>query len=199
MDHKAYITSGIIEDYCLGVLSDEESKAVEQQARLHPEIKQEIEGYLNTLEQYALNSNFYPPSEVKDKTFELLKNLQLEEQAKLDELPLLNKYSDHNNWLRIVRPVLPKELKDKMFVHVLRDDKKVSQILIWTDVDYPDEVHENVEECFIILKGKCRCYIEDEVVELGPGGFLEIPMYKHHDVKVLEHPVVAVVQRIKVA
>jgi mannose-6-phosphate isomerase-like protein (cupin superfamily) len=199
MDIKAYIVSGIIEDYCLGILNTEESKAVEEQAQLHPEIKQEIEDYLNTFERYALDSNFYPPLYVKDKTLELLKNLQLEEQAKLDELPLLNKYSDHNNWLQIVKPVLPEKLNDKMFIRVLRNDKKVSQTIIWTAVDYPDEVHQDVEECFIILKGRCRCYIEDEVVELGPGGFLEIPMNKHHDVKVIEHPVLAVVQRIKVA
>jgi mannose-6-phosphate isomerase-like protein (cupin superfamily) len=199
MDHKAYMESGIIEDYCLGVLSAEESKAVERQAKLYPEIKQEIEDYLNALEQYALNSNFYPDSDIKNKTFQLLNNLQLEEEASLDKLPLLNKFSDHNNWLKIVKPVLPEKLSDKMFIRVLRDDKKVSQILIWSAVDYPDEVHEDVKECFIILKGRCRCYIEDEVVELGPGGFLEIPMYKHHDVRVLEYPVLAVVQRIKVA
>jgi hypothetical protein len=36
MDHKAYLASGIIEDYCLGILSDEESKAVEHQAQLYP-------------------------------------------------------------------------------------------------------------------------------------------------------------------
>ena len=95
--------------------------------------------------------------------------------------------------------MLPEKLTDKMFIHVLRDDQQVSQTLIWTAVDYPDEVHEDVKECFIILKGKCRCYIEAEVVELGPGGFLEIPLHKHHDVKVLEYPVLAVVQRIKVA
>jgi len=199
MDYKAYIALGIIEDYCLGILSDEESKAVEQQAKLYPEIKQEIDDYLNALEQYALNSNFYPDNDVKNKTLELLSNLQLEEDARLDKLPLLNKFSDHNNWLQIIKPVLPEKLTDKMFIHVLRDDKKVSQTLIWTVVNYPDEVHEDVEECFIILKGKCRCYIEDEVIELGPGGFLEIPMHKHHDVKVLESPVLAVVQRVKVA
>jgi mannose-6-phosphate isomerase-like protein (cupin superfamily) len=199
MDQKAYMASGIIEDYCLGILADEESRAVEQRAQLYPEIKQKIEDYLNALEQYALDSNLYPPKHVKNKTLELLDNLQLEQKGKLNELPLLNKYSDLKNWLQIVKPILPENLNDKMFIHVLRNDKKISQTLIWTAVDYPDEVHEDVEECFIILKGKCRCYIEDEVVELGPGGFLEIPMYKHHDVKVLEYPVLAVVQRIKVA
>src|SRR3954452_4084692 len=164
MDGKAYIASGIIEDYCLGILSDEESREVEHRAQLYPEIKQEIDNYLMALEQYALDSNFYPPIHVKDKILELLDNLQLEEKAKLDELPLLNKFSDHTKWLQIVKPALPEKLNDNIFVRVLRNDKKVSQILIWTAVDYPDEVHEDMEECFIILQGKCKCYIEDEVV-----------------------------------
>jgi hypothetical protein len=53
-----------------------------------------------SLEQYALDSNFYPPTHLKNKILVLLDNLQLEEKAKLDELPLLNKYSDHNKWLQ---------------------------------------------------------------------------------------------------
>ncbi len=33
MNHKAYIASGIIEDYCLGTRSEEESKVVEERAQ----------------------------------------------------------------------------------------------------------------------------------------------------------------------
>src|SRR3954471_8514392 len=144
MDGKAYIASGIIEDYCLGVLNDEESRDVEHHAQLYPEVNQRIDDYFIALEQYGLDSNFNPPAHLKNKILQLLDNLQLEEKAKLDELPLLNKYSDHNKWLQIVKLVLPEKLDDNMFVRVLRNDKKVSQILIWTAVDYPDEVHEDV-------------------------------------------------------
>ena len=152
-----------------------------------------------TLEQYALDFTYNDAQHLKSKTLNLLENLKPEYEANVDALPLLNKYADHKNWLRIVKPLLPEKLDINMFIQELRNDNNISQTLIWTAVDYPDEVHDDVEECFIILEGKCRCYIEDEVVELGPGGFLEIPLYKHHDVQVLEHPVLAVVQRIKVA
>jgi mannose-6-phosphate isomerase-like protein (cupin superfamily) len=199
MDYKAYIASGIIEDYCLGILTEEESKVVEQQAQRYPEVKHEIDVLMQAFEQYAYDCTFKTADHIRNKTLNLLNNLKLEHQANIHELPLLNKYTDHKNWLQIVKPLLPEKLERNMFVHQLRNDNNISQTLIWTSVDYPDEVHDDVEECFIILEGKCRCYIEDEVVELGPGGFLEIPMYKHHDVQVLEHPVLAVVQRVKVA
>jgi mannose-6-phosphate isomerase-like protein (cupin superfamily) len=152
------------------------------------------------LETYGNDWNITPPPGVKQKVLQLLDNLRLEEEKNLDRLPLLNKYTDHRNWLDVVEPVLPETLNEKMFVCNLRNDESVSQTLIWTKIDYPDEVHEDLQECFIILRGNCRCYIGDEVVELGPGGFVEIPMYAHHNVRVLgKEPVLAVVQRVKVA
>src|SRR5438552_4933240 len=197
MDNKTYIASGIIEDYCLGILSDEESRAVEQYAQLHSEIKQEISAYMQALEQYALDNAINPGEQVKTKIFQLIDNLETEYEATSRRLPLLNKYSDPDNWLRIVESLLPGELKESMFIKELRNEHGVSQTIIWTKIDYPDEVHDEVEECFIILKGKCRCYIDGEEIEVNAGGFLEIPMFKHHDVKVLDSPVLAVVQRIK--
>jgi mannose-6-phosphate isomerase-like protein (cupin superfamily) len=199
MDIKAYIASGIIEDYCLGILGDEECRAVELYAQSHPEIKQEMNAFMQALEQYALDNAINPGEQLRTKIFQLLDNLTTEYEATPQHLPLLNKYSDLNTWLRIVEPLLPGALEENMFVKELRNEHGVSQTIIWTKIDYPDEVHEEVEECFIILKGKCRCYIEGETIEVDAGGFLEIPMFKHHDVTVLESPVLAVVQRVKVA
>jgi len=199
MDTKAYIASGIIEDYCLGILSDEESRMVEQYAEMHSEIKQEINAFMQAIEQYTLDNAINPGEQIKAKIFQLIDNLTTENEASLQHLPLINKYSDLKSWLRIVEPLLPEELEENMFIKELRNEHGVSQTIIWTKIDYPDEVHEQVEECFIILKGKCRCYIEGETIEVDAGGFLEIPMFKHHDVRVLESPVLAVVQRIKVA
>ncbi len=198
MEYKANIKSGIIESYCLGLLNTEESKAVEQKAQLHAGVKQEIDDFMLSLEQYAMANAVNPGKDTKKKILDLLDNLWLEETKKIDNLPLINKYTDYKNWLHIVKPLLPEKLKGEMFVQELRNDAKVFQSLIWTTVDVPDEVHNDVLESFIILEGRCRCYIEDTVTELGVGGFLEIPMYKHHNVKVLE-PVLAVLQRVKVA
>ena len=199
MDTKAYIASGIIEDYCLGILSDEEGRAVEQYALSHPEIKHEMNAFMQALERYALDNAVSPDEQLRTKIFQLFDNLATEQEATPQHLPLLNKYSDLDTWLSIVEPLLPKALEENMFVKELRNEHGVSQTIIWTKIDYPDEVHDEVEECFIILKGKCRCYIEGEAIEVNAGGFLEIPMFKHHDVRVLESPVLAIVQRIKVA
>src|ERR1043166_4897283 len=107
MDMKEYMSSGIIEDYCLGVLSDDESRTVLEQSQLHPEIKQEIDAFMIALEKYALDASFNSVAHLKQQTMELLSNLELEENKNIEQLPLLNKYSDHKNWLHIVEPVLP--------------------------------------------------------------------------------------------
>jgi len=102
MDYKANITRGIIESYCLGLLEPEESKMVEQQARTHAEVKQEVEDFMLSLENFIMSNAVKPGEDVKLKTLDLLDNLRLEEAKNIHQLPLINKYTDYNNWLRII-------------------------------------------------------------------------------------------------
>ncbi|HWJ30412.1 MAG TPA: hypothetical protein VNS32_28015 [Flavisolibacter sp.] len=197
--HIISVTPEIIELYCLGMLSEDERMDVQQQAENNEAIKKEIEHYQQSMKPYEKpGQSFGHISHFKARTMELLENLKLEEAADIHDLPLINKYTETAAWLKMVKPVLPAQLDRNMFIKELRNNGTVSQTVIWTAVNYPDEVHDDVHECFIILEGRCVCFIEDEMFELGPGGYLEIPLFKHHDVKVLE-PVLAVVQRLKVA
>ncbi|MEQ9264720.1 MAG: anti-sigma factor [Balneolaceae bacterium] len=64
MDVKAYIESGILEQYVAGVLSDEENLEVDRVAGLHPEIKQEIDALRASLNNYARQSGRMPSSKI---------------------------------------------------------------------------------------------------------------------------------------
>lgn len=197
MNEQDIIASGMIESYCLGLLGTAEAAELEQYARQYAGVKQSIDAFQASLEQMAFDTAVAPAPGVKQSIIQLLDNLALEEQSDLNQLPLLNRYSDAAQWLKLVEPLLPATIEG-MNVQELRNDNGIVQLLICTEIDYPDEVHELEQECFIVLKGKCRCYIEDDIAELGAGDFISIPMYKHHDVRVVE-PVIAVVQRINVA
>ena len=199
MDIQSYIASGIVEDYCLGVLDKEQSAQVEQLAVKYPDLKNEIIACRKALENYAADVAVPPLPALKNKILDALDNLSVEYKRSADNLPFLNKHTEHTNWLQIVKPLLPATLDEEIFVKVLRDDEKVFQTVIWTKTDYPDEVHDDLLECFIVLEGECECYIGDDVIRLGPGGFVDIPLYTHHDVKVVKGPVLAIVQRLKVA
>jgi mannose-6-phosphate isomerase-like protein (cupin superfamily) len=199
MDIKSYISSGILEDYCLGVLNDAETAQVDQLACMHPEIRTEIAAFQNALEQYAVAVAEYPSPRLKNNLFDILDNLAKEYSLSAENLPLLSKYSDHKNWLKLVKPMLPASLEEEMLIKILRNDEEALQSIVWLKNEYPDEVHDNLKECFIVLEGECECHIGSKVIKLGPGDFLDIPLYEHHDVKVIKGPVLAVVQRLKVA
>src|SRR5256885_17175941 len=65
MDTKAYISSGILEQYCLGVLSDDEMVSVEILADQFPEIKNEIERIDDAMKSYAFANPVQPNDKVK--------------------------------------------------------------------------------------------------------------------------------------
>ncbi len=53
MDIKKYISSGILEQYVLGLVSEKDRKEVEQYMDQYPEIKKEVETIEKALEKYA--------------------------------------------------------------------------------------------------------------------------------------------------
>jgi mannose-6-phosphate isomerase-like protein (cupin superfamily) len=199
MDVQAYIESGIIQDYCLGLLGKEEIAQVEQYAAEYSAIREEIRSYQQALEQYAMDFVRVVPEDFKTKTLDLLDDLAREENGLINDLPLLTSYSSHENWLRVIKPLLPATLNEDMFARVLRDDEKVFQTALWIRTDYPEEVHDDLQESFLILEGTCECYIGEELLQLGPGGYVEIPCNVSHNVKLISGPVLAIVQRLKSA
>jgi anti-sigma-K factor RskA len=53
MDLKEYLSSGIIEDYCLGVLNPDDMRNVARNAERYQEVKDTIENYESVLKKYA--------------------------------------------------------------------------------------------------------------------------------------------------
>jgi anti-sigma-K factor RskA len=72
---RAYIETGILEEYVAGHLSTEQQREVEAMAAKYPEVKQEIEAIEFALEKYALSQAIQPSSGLKDRLFNQL-NLQ---------------------------------------------------------------------------------------------------------------------------
>lgn len=200
MNEQSYIASGIITDYCLGLLNGAELERIENALREYPSLRVEADAINEALNAYSCSDQVEPTEKLKNQIWQTLENLRQEEFMAISHLPLLNKYSDKNNWLKIVKPLLAEKSADKnMFIKVLREEEEVFQSLIWTRVDYPDEVHDDLQECFMILEGECECYVGEQVIKMGPGDYFEIPMYLHHNIKVLTPHVLAIVQRRKVA
>lgn len=75
LDVQAYIASGILESYVLGLTTAEETAEVEQLARQHPEVQTEIASLQAALEEFALTYEQPPPADLRDRVLGALNEL----------------------------------------------------------------------------------------------------------------------------
>lgn len=78
MDIKEYINSGKIEEYILGLLSEEEEKEIIQLSETYPEIKTEIEAGQAGLNAYVSTFAQTPPPDLRSSILEELESLDTE-------------------------------------------------------------------------------------------------------------------------
>jgi hypothetical protein len=67
IDIKAYIESGILDDYLSGNVSEQERREVECLSKIYPELKNELDQLGEALERHAFAHRVAPPTELKDK------------------------------------------------------------------------------------------------------------------------------------
>jgi len=67
MNIPDYITSGILESYALGAVSDQERREVECLSAIYPELRQELDRLTLALENYALMHSVAPPADLQEK------------------------------------------------------------------------------------------------------------------------------------
>jgi hypothetical protein len=78
MNIDEYINSGIIEDYCLGVLSPIEMQAVVRNSECYPAVKDAIDASEEVLKKYAENLDTAKEMDIKSEEifFRLLKKMK---------------------------------------------------------------------------------------------------------------------------
>ncbi len=81
MNVKEYIQSGILENYVLGSVSDQERREVECIASIYPEIREELESLSVSMNAYAEIHRVNPPTGLKQKIL-----AELEDLSDADEL-----------------------------------------------------------------------------------------------------------------
>lgn len=194
MNVQQYIESGVLEQYCLGLLDDAEQANVVQMSLTYPAIKQELTEIEYTLEKIALINAISPKADLKQNILRALAFADQETLLDINHLPATNKYSNYQSWLNAVEHLIPAEPFDDFLCTVLRQEEHIAQMLVITKNDVPVEIHEDRTESFFILKGECICTVGDHTYKLSPGDFLEIPLHQEHDVKIQSPYVIAILQ-----
>jgi anti-sigma-K factor RskA len=90
MDSKAYIESGILESYALGMCSDEEAREVEAMCIQDPMIKAELESIQEAINGYAAAHSKAPKAETREKVLAEIEALQTAEQLVKPTISLYN-------------------------------------------------------------------------------------------------------------
>ena len=193
MNLQDYINSGILEQYCLGLLDSEEANQVENYCAMHPELRYELNSIEIAIENMALEKAIDPSIQLKEKILARL-GFAGNQMLDINNLPPTDAYSNYLSWLRAVEHLLPTEPFEGLNIQVLQQTDKIAQMLVVAKVDVPDESHDNYAESFFILDGICSCVIDGTEVILNAGDFLEIPLNAEHNVKMLTPTVTAILQ-----
>lgn len=89
MDIRAYIESGIIEEYVLGIATEEEVRELERLCAQYPEIQAAVEEAQETINNVSLKQPIEPPQELEDRIREALLNeglIQKQHQLQAEEM-----------------------------------------------------------------------------------------------------------------
>ena len=88
---------------------------------------------------------------------------------------------------------------DGLQLFPFRQFLEFKQYVIRSTLPIPEEVHHKDLESFLILEGHCRCFLGELTVDLGPGGFLEIPLEVPHRLEITGNtPVLAILQKVRI-
>jgi quercetin dioxygenase-like cupin family protein len=199
MNIEAYIQSGVLDDYCLGLLPEAEARLLEEYCRLYPALQAELHQRQQALETYSLTHAIQPPAHLKASTMDLFDNLAKEAVMGEGNYPRINKYADTEAWMQAITHLLPPADFSGLFVTAFYEDEQVVQMLMYSTEGLPEEEHNNIYESFIILRGACEVCMEGKVFPLKQGDFFEVPMNIPHSVVLKTDLCIAIVQHLKAA
>jgi anti-sigma-K factor RskA len=83
MDKDRFLSSGLLEQFVLGLTTPEETREVKRHLEAFPELKPEVEAMRKALEQYAMQQSVPPPPHMKSKILSE-SNEPDEEKSKID-------------------------------------------------------------------------------------------------------------------
>lgn len=200
-DLRAFLQSGIIESYVLGLATAEEILEVEEYYNQYSEVKNAIDSFSELLEEQARANSIAPDPLVKPllmATLNFIERMEKGEAASFPpELNASSTISEYSEWLERPDMVLPADFTE-VYARIIGYTPQITTAIVWIKEMAPQEVHNDEYEKFLIVEGTCTIKIEDDEDHfLKAGDFLAIPLYKKHSVHVSSNiPCKVVLQRV---
>lgn len=197
---NAFIASGILEAYILGLTSDEENMEVETMAAEHKEVRLSLATFEEKLETQGFTDATAPPELVKTMVMASIDYMaRLGNGEEVTYPPILQKGAkiiDYASWLDRPDMFAPPDFKD-VHAKIIGYSPQMTTAIVWITKMAPSEVHDDEFETFLIVEGTCDITIGTAVHQLVAGDFLAIPLFQPHHVTVTSKSACKVVlQRI---
>jgi len=199
MEINEFISSGIIEMYCLGIATEEETKQVEKFASENNAVRDEILIVREALELYATARQTLPPVTLKNKIMAAISNSEKQEEQPgfPSRLTAHSTVEEWMNYIALNHLVPPKEYED-LYLLDLPGDKKQSTYIVWAKQGaVVEESHSEEDEYLLMLKGNCSIAIGGKIGYYHEGDLVFIPKKSVHRAQVLsDEPMIVIGQRI---
>jgi len=179
---EKYLQPGILEDYCLGVLSADETAAIAAAAKQDPGLLERIAEIENTLMKY---SSVNPSVSLKEKIMIGLEQAPVSGGIDLDDLPPIHRNSNAGEWNECLKGIEPDKDFGALRVRFLKESYDYELCLAWLETELSETEHHADEftESFLILEGSCECNIGGNVFSLKAGDYLDIPFNTPHTIR----------------
>ncbi len=187
-----FISSGIIELYCLGLTSEEETAKVVQMATQHKAVRDEIEQVNEALCSYAASLERKPAVKLRGQ---VLKNFDIDTNlpARLYEnssVEYWNKYlADH-------QIAAPADFDPLHLADLPSNDKQITYA-VWAKTGANvEETHDDEDEWLFILRGTCTMTINGKVSHHKAGDLISIPHNHLHKAEATSDDMILIGQRL---
>ena len=201
MTAEEIIRSGLVESYCLGFVSAEEKLMIETVAANSSLLATEIESQRKYFNDGLLKRELQPSAKVKIAVMQRVYRMQALTDRKF--LPLIN---EQTNWEELLQSVAANGISERdeslsgIPMWELPSTPEVSNFIVWSSGKNEPEIHHDVQEFIVILKGSCNMYVDGEMKSYTAGDMVKIPLHKTHYAEVTSiEPMCALVQRQRIA
>lgn len=191
---EEYIDSGLLEEYCLGVLPSEIASKVESAVLASAVLQEFVANQKDRLQGRASEKSL---SKIWQK---IVPEVRQEAETRHEAHSLvLSKNTRLENLREELQAIDFPDSSQNISLVPFRQFLEFEQFLIKVRKFVPEETHDHLLESFFIVDGACTCKVGSESRELSEGDFLEIPLHTPHSVVVTSsQPVTAVLQRVRI-
>jgi mannose-6-phosphate isomerase-like protein (cupin superfamily) len=178
---EKHTESGIIEAYCLGLLSENEAAAITLDAAADTLLQQQIEETEQALKNYSHMSRAMA---LKESILASLAAVAPLTKIDITRPPLINRNSDIADWNEAIAHIEPQNDHGSIKTSFITYAPELQLCIAWLSGKLEEDEHheDEFEESFLILEGSCECNIAGKIFHLKAGDYLDIPFNAHHTI-----------------